>query len=249
MINQETFERAKVKVLLGQNGQHGFGTLKEKTIHQIMKLYYAPNEDMHEVPVNGYIADIFTGREIIEIQNGNFNKMRDKLSSFLPEYDVTVVYPIPHTKWLLWVDEMSGEVSKKHKSPKTGNGYLAFPELYKIKSFLTDPHLHFRFPLLDMEEYRLLNGWSSDKKKGSSRYDRVPVAFHEEIVIDNVRDYLQFVPYDLEDGFSNAEFAKKAKLRKDESTVVLHILFSLGVLERVGKKGNAFLYAVAEEYA
>ena len=127
MINQETFERAKVKVLLGQNGQHGFGTLKEKTIHQIMKLYYAPDEDMHEVPVNGYIADIFTGTEIIEIQNGNFNKMRDKLSSFLPEYDVTVVYPIPHTKWLLWVDEMSGEVSNKHKVPKIGNGYLALP--------------------------------------------------------------------------------------------------------------------------
>lgn len=249
MINQETFERAKVKVLLGQNGQHGFGTLKEKTIHQIMKLYYAPIEDMHEVPVNGYIADIFTGTEIIEIQNGNFNKIRDKLASFLPEYDVTVVYPIPHTKWLLWVDEMSGEVSSKHKSPKTGNGYLAFPELYKIKSYLSDPHLHFRFPLLDMEEYRLLNGWSRDKKRGSSRYDRVPVAFHEEIVIDSVRDYLQFVPYDLEDGFSNVEFAKKAKLRKEQSTVVLHVLFSLGLLKRVGKKGNAFLYAVADEYA
>lgn len=249
MIDREIFERAKVKVLLGQNGQHGFGTLKEKTIHQIMKLYYAPNEDMHEVPINGYIADVFTGTEIIEIQNGNFNKMREKLASFLPEYDVTVVYPIPHTKWLLWVDEMSGEVSGKHKSPKTGNGYVAFPELYKIKSFLADPHLHFRFPLLDMEEYRLLNGWSKDKKRGSSRYDRVPVSFHEEIVVDSIRDYLQFVPFDLEDGFSNAEFAKRAKLKKEESNVVLNVLFSLGILKRIGKKGNAYLYAVAGEYA
>ena len=144
---------------------------------------------------------------------------------------------------------MSGEISGKHKSPKTGNGYVAFPELYKIKSFLADPHLHFRFPLLDMEEYRLLNGWSKDKKRGSSRYDRVPVSFHEEIVVDSIRDYLQFVPFDLEDGFSNAEFAKRAKLKKEESTVVLNVLFSLGILKRIGKKGNAYLYAVAEEYA
>ena len=96
-IDQERFERAKIKVLLKQNGQHGFGTLKEKTIHQIMKLYYAPNEDFHEVPVNGYIADIYDGKEIIEIQNANFNKMREKLTAFLPEYNVTIVYPTTHT--------------------------------------------------------------------------------------------------------------------------------------------------------
>ena len=33
---------------------------------------------------------------------------------------------------------------------------------------------------LDMEEYRLLNGWSRDKKRGSHRYDRIPLDFIEE---------------------------------------------------------------------
>lgn len=247
-VEQERFERAKIAVLLKQNSQHGFGTLKEKTVHQIMKLYYAPNEDYHEVPVNGYIADIYTGKEIIEIQNGNFNKMRDKLKAFLPEYDVTIVYPIPHNRWLLWLDEESGEISSKRKSPRIGSGYTAFSELYKIKSFLNDPHLHFRFPLLDMEEYRLLNGWSKDKKRGSSRYDRVPIAFYDEVIIDSVRDYLQFIPYDLNENFTNIEFAKKAHIHKDDSATVLLILYSLGILNRVGKKGNAFIYSIAEEY-
>ncbi len=50
---------------------------------------------MQEIPVAGYIADIFTGEEIIEIQTGNFNKMRDKLNTFLPQYPVTIVYPVP----------------------------------------------------------------------------------------------------------------------------------------------------------
>ena len=50
-----------------------------------------------------------------------------------------------------------------------------------------------------MEEYRLLNGWSRDKKRGSSRYDRIPSRLVEEVCIDSVRDYMQFVPYELEE--------------------------------------------------
>jgi len=40
--------------------------------------------------------------------------------------------------------------------------------------FLKDPNIRFKFVLVNMEEYRLLNGWSRDKKKGSTRYDRIP---------------------------------------------------------------------------
>lgn len=83
-MNKEAFEQAKIKVLLKQHDPHGFGTLQEKTVHAVMKLYYEPNEDYHEVPIEGYIADIYTGEQIIEIQNGNFNRLRDKLQVFLP---------------------------------------------------------------------------------------------------------------------------------------------------------------------
>lgn len=31
--------------------------------------------------------------------------------------------------------------------------------------FLKDPNIRFKFVLVNMEEYRLLNGWSRDKKK------------------------------------------------------------------------------------
>ena len=67
-MDRDAFERAKLKVLLKQNDPHGFGTLKEKTVHAVMKLYYEPDEDYHEVPIEGYIADIYTGERIIEIQ-------------------------------------------------------------------------------------------------------------------------------------------------------------------------------------
>ena len=53
-----------------------------------------------------------------------------------------------------------------------------------------------------MEEYRLLNGWSNDKKKGSSRFDRIPMALVEEVEINCPGDYMQFVPYDLQEQFT-----------------------------------------------
>ena len=240
------FEQAKEQVIGIERQRLGIGTLSEKTVHAILKRYYAPDEDMHEIPIENYVADIYTGKEIIEIQTGQFNRMRDKLTTFLKEYPVTIVYPIPRQKWLVWIDEESGELSKPHKSPAKGTPYQAFKELYKIKMFLKDPNLRLKFALIDMEEYRLLNGWSKDKKKGSCRYDRIPSRLAEEVSVENVRDYLQFVPYDLEEPFTSEQFAKAAHIRKPLAQTVLNILTYVECVERVGKEGNSYLYSVKE---
>lgn len=248
MSEQENllFEQAKKQIIGVNRTRQGIGTLSEKTVHAILKLYYAPDTDMHEIPIDNYVADIYTGKEIIEIQTRQFNRMRDKLTAFLKEYPVTIVYPIPREKWLVWIDEESGELSKPRKSPVRGNAYMAFPELYKIKMFLKDPNLHLKLVLLDMEEYRLLNGWSRDKKKGSDRFDRIPSRLAEEVCVDELRDYMQFIPYAIEEPFTSVQFAKAAHIRKPLAQVVLNILTHVECVERVGKKGNSILYRVRE---
>lgn len=243
-MDVKRFEEVKNHFLTIQRERYGIGTLQEKTVHGILKDYYAPDKDMQEIPINGYVADIYTGEEIIEIQTANFNKMRDKLESFLPEYQVTVVYPIPHIKWLSWIDEETGACSPLRKSPVKGNIYKAFYELYKIKAYLNHPNLRLCFPLLDIEEYRLLNGWSRDKKKGSCRYDRIPIAMADEIKLECVQDYMQLIPYELSEPFTVSEFAKTVKIKKNDAGTVLHILNYLGVIKHCGKRGRAYLYCV-----
>ena len=201
---------------------------------------------MQEIPIEGYVADIYTGKEIIEIQTANFNKMREKLTCFLEQYPVMIVYPIPKVKWLCWIDEETGECSLPRKSPAKGTVYKAFFELYKIKSFLPNPNLKLCFPLLEIEEYRLLNGWSKDKKKGSCRYDRIPLKLVEEVRFERVEDYLQLVPYDLKEPFTVAEFAKAVKERKEVAGVVLRILNYLHVIERCENRGKAYTYRVVD---
>ncbi len=243
---RERFEAARSKIVGLERERHGIGTLAEKTVHAILKNYYAPNEDFHEVPIENYVADIYIDGRIIEIQTRNFNTMRGKLETFLKQYPVTIVYPVPNVKQLIWIDEETGELSKKRRSPVKGNIYAIFKELYKIKLFLKNPNLHLRLVLLDMEEYRLLNGWSKDKKKGSTRYDRIPTALVDEITIDCLQDYLQFLPYDLPEEFTTADFAKKVKITRAVSQVTLNLLHHVGVVERVDKQGNAYVYRVVE---
>ena len=245
-MDAERFIQVKENFIASARERYGIGTLQEKTVHGILKDYYAPDKEMQEIPVSGYVADIFTGTEIIEIQTANFNKLRDKLTVFLAEYPVTVVYPIPRVKWLSWMDEETGECSPLRKSPVKGTVYRAFYELYKIKSFLPDPNLRLCFPLLDIEEYRLLNGWSKDKKKGSCRFDRIPVALIDEVRFERIEDYMQLIPYDLQEPFTVAEFAKAVKIRKEEAQTVLHILHYLNLIERCGKKGRSFAYTVKD---
>lgn len=245
MEDRQAFAAARDQVVGVQRKRQGIGTLSEKTVHAILKNYYAPSQQQ-EIPVDRYVADICTGSQIIEIQTRNFNVMRDKLQCFLQLYPVTIVYPVPNKKWIIWIDEESGELSEPRKSPVTGNVYSVFRELYRIKGFLKNPNLHFKVVLLDMEEYRLLNGWSRDKKRGSARYDRIPTELVKEISIDCLQDYLQFLPFDLPEQFTSAEFARAVHITKPLAQVSLNLFHYVGVVERVGKKGNSFLYTVKD---
>lgn len=246
MPDQQAFQAAKDKIIGVDRQRLGIGTLSEKTVHAILKNFYEADEDHQEIPIDNYVADIYHDGEIIEIQTRQFNKMRNKLSAFLPLYPVTIVYPIPREKWVIWIDQESGELSKPRKSPKKGNPYMVFPELYKIKMFLKNPNLRLKLVLLDMEEYKLLNGWSKDKKKGSSRYDRIPTQLIEEVEINCIKDYMQFVPYELEGEFTVKDFGKAAHIPASLAGTTVNILYYIGVINRTGKKGNAYLYTIHE---
>ena len=242
--NNIQFQTAKEKVMGTIRERTGIGTLSEKTLHAILKYYYEPDPDKQEIPIDRYVADIFTGQEIIEIQTSQFNRMRDKIDTFLPKYPVTIVYPIAREKWLHWIDPETGEITEKRKSPKKGNEYMGFAELYKIKKYLKESNLKIIFLLLDVEEYKFLDGWGNHKKNHASKYDRIPLGIYKEIVIEKEEDYMQFIPYDLEDGFTSRTFAKAAHIPQSLVTIVLYILDYMEVVERTGKEGKAYLYRV-----
>ena len=241
-LNQKRFQEAKDKIIGKNRDRQKIGTLSEKTIHAVVKNYYEPDINKQEIAIDGMFADIFTGSEIIEIQTRSFDKLRKKLDRFLPLYPVTVVLPIPDTKWIFWIDPDTGECSKKRKSPKKGTPYQAFLELYKIKPYLKKAGLTIKFLFMDMEEYKLLNGWSKDRKHGSERFDRIPLSLTREYTFSNPMDYMSLFPENIPVTFTSRELASFLKISSRHCNVFLNITFYLGLVNRIGKKGNAYIY-------
>lgn len=236
------FHEACDKIINKQRQKNGIGTLGEKTLHAVLKYYFEPFEDNQEIKLGGYVADIAGENGVIEIQTQNFNALRKKLEAFLEYSNVTVVYPIAKIKYLSWIDVETGEKSKRRKSPKNGTIYDCFKELYKIKYTLDNPRMNICLVFLEMEEIRYLNGWSNDKKKGSTRCDRMPIDIVEEIHFNNPNDYAICVPEGLADEFTSNDFAKCAKIRLKNAQTTLNILSYLGVVVKCGKKGKNILY-------
>lgn len=241
-MNPDLFSLCCDKVVHGEVIRDGIGTLSEKTLHAVLKNYFEPDTTYHEVKIGKHYADIYNAHGITEIQTKQFNKLRNKLDVFLKNYVVTIVFPVASEKTLYWVDQETGEISKGRKSPKRGSVYSIFPELYKVKSLLKHNNIRFCITLVHIEEYRFLNGWSRDGKKGSTCSDRIPTKLVEERYITCVQDYLQFIPHDLPSQFDSREFATKAKIPISLAQTVLHILTEVCAVKRVGKRGRSILY-------
>lgn len=242
ILDKQLFEQVCDEVIGQQKGMNGIGTLGEKTVHSVIKSYLSPNTINHEIKVGSFVADICTGNEIIEVQTRNFDKLRRKLAAFLAVAPVTIAYPIPSIKWIRWVNPQTGEISPPRKSPKLGTPYAIFPELYKIKNYLINPNLTLKIIMINLEEYRFLDGWSQDKKKGSTRCDRIPTELVSELEITNQEEYRFLIPNTLEEKFTSKDFKKASGLPIGQAQTALNILHYVGAVDRIGKKGNSYIY-------
>ena len=246
-MDKTAFYNACNKIVGADRQRKGIGTLGEKTLHAVLKNYYEPHEENHEIKVGRFVADIVGEQGVIEIQTRSFGSLLEKLDNFLEFCEVTVVYPLPALKYVSWLDMETGELSPKHKSPKKCRIYDAFKEIIRIKYALDNPRFHLVLCFLEVDEIRFLNGWSENKKRGSSRCDRIPKDIIEEVRFDCVQDYKHFIPDGLPEEFTSAHYAKACKINKQLASNGLNILNYLGLVERVGKKGNSFIYKVVEK--
>ena len=246
-MDKQLFYDACEKIIGKARSDKGIGTLGEKTLHAVLKNYYEPHEDNQEIKVGRFFADIVGEQGVIEIQTRNFGSLLEKLDNFLEFCDVTVVYPLPALKYVAWLDMDTGEIGEKHRSPKKCRIYDAFQEIIRIKYALDNPRFHLVLCFLEIDEIRYLNGWSENKKRGSSRCDRIPKDIIEEVRFDCVQDYRKFLPEGLPEEFTSAHYAKACKINRQLASSGLNILNYLGLVERIGKKGNSYIYKVVEK--
>ncbi len=241
-INRAHFFNIIYNTTFDIHERYNIGTYKEKKLHIILKKYFEPDDMFHETPTNGYIADIRREGVITEIETSGFTGLSGKLKAYLPEYKVNLVYPITSKKYVSWIDTDSSDISKRHLSPKRENVYDGLFELVKILPYLKSENLTILFPILEIDEYRLLDGWSYNKKRGSHRFERMPTNLIDIIKIASDDDYIKYIPDDCQEGFGSKEFDKSDKIDRGTASAVLKVMEARGVLTRLVNKGRAFQY-------
>ena len=220
----------------------GIGTLREKTLHAVLKYYYEPHCENHEITIGQYVADIVDENGIIEIQTAHLSPLKAKLTAFLEVCPVTVVHPVACKRRLLWINPQTGDVSAPRRAPCKDPRAEIFLELCRVRDFLKCPNLTFCFPLLEIDEYRFLNLKQKNPHKKASRLDKIPTSIHDEWMFQSLKDYFAYLPAGLPLQYDSAMFAKKAQAAVSTARIMLNVLNTLGIVKRIGKKGNSYLY-------
>ncbi len=247
-IRRASFLQLAYEASLHAHSRFNIGTYKEKTLHRVLKNYFESDVALQEVPVEGFVADIYDGSGIIEIQTSGFASLKEKLEAFLPLCPVTLVFPIAKTKWISWIEPDSAVIGKKNRSPKNGKIFDVVPEMIFIRDFLTHENLTVRAVLLEIDEYRMLNGRrSKSRKRGSTRYERMPVDLFEIYDFRCAADFTSLLPFVEGEVFTAKQLCAEMKYKGRAVSAVMRVLMDVGAIERVGKEGNAYLYRVCTQ--
>ena len=248
------FLRIAGEELSREKQRDGIGLLAEKRLHSVLKRWVLDDFSCHEVKIEGggdrrrkFVADVLTpAGEIFEVQTGKLYPMQKKLSFYIEEtaHPVTVVRPLLAIKYISWLSRESGEVCARKKSPKKQTPLHALAELKPFLSLVGTPRFSMLLPLLEVEEFRFLDGWGKGGKRGSHRYELIPVALLDTVTLREKADYVALFPKDerLDVPFTAKAFGKVSRLAGYLLYDALAVFEALGVIEKCGKEGRAALY-------
>lgn len=239
--------------LFREKERDGIGLLAEKRLHSVLKRWICDDFSCHEVRVfdkdgkkSRFVADVLTeDGEIFEVQTGKLYPMRKKLAFYMEStaHSVTVVHPLLAQKYITWIGE-GGEVTPRKRSPQHQTALWGIAELKPYLSYLGDPRFSLLLPLIEVEEFRLLDGWGKGGKRGSHRYELMPLSLFDVCHLKTTEDYAALFPQDplLSTPFTAKSFGKQTGLRGYALYDVLAVFEGLGVIEKCGKEKRAALY-------
>ncbi|MCI8611964.1 MAG: hypothetical protein HFE66_08640 [Clostridiales bacterium] len=234
------------EVLLQNHERYNIGTYRERSQHLILKHYFEPDSDRHEIPLEGYIADIYSEAGVIEIQTSSFGALQSKLEAFLRNYPVTLVYPSAIKKRIIWTDPETGTTSVGAFRNFQRTRFSILSELFSISAFFAHPHLHILQLLTAASDYKLLDGFGKDRKGRATKTDTIPEELLEIVSLRDRGDILQMLPFFSGQTITNAEMAKAFGMRGMKLWRAVKFLEKIEVLYRSGKKGNSILYTIAD---
>ena len=219
----------------------GIGTYRESSLHRSLKFRYA-DSGKTEISIGGYVCDgLSDDGELIEVQTGSFGPLKNKIKALSQDKKVRIIYPVVVNKYIELYDT-EGNLLYRRKSPLKGCIWDVFGALLYAPELCTASNVTIELSLLDIAEKRVNDGKGPWRRRGVTLGDKVPIAWHESIIIKKPYDYNIFVPFDRGISFSVKDLSEKAKIKQPLARKCLYVLNKAGLIEKTGKNGKAILY-------
>jgi len=221
---------------------HEIGTLNEGPLHAALKAWYARPSDRLEVAVDGFVVDIVRGELLIEIQTAGFSTVRQKLDALTAAHPVRLVYPIAREKWIVKLaKEGQGRLSRR-KSPKRGAFEHLFGELVSLPRLLSSANFSLEVLLIQEEEVRRHDGKRAWRRRGWVTHERRLLDVVDRRLFETPEDVGALLPPDLAEPWATSDLAVAIGERRRVAQQMAYCLRKMGIVEPVGKRGNAILY-------
>ena len=220
------------------------GTKNESSLHRTLKFQYAGPEGKTEVETGGYVADgIRKDGEYIEVQTGSFAPLKKKVKEFAAHGKVRIIHPIAAAKKIeVYAPGRGKKPLYSRKSPQKKSLWNLFDALVHAPELPLTRGLTIEVVMVDITEKRVKDGKGSWRRKGISLKDRSLSAWHESVLFKKPADFLQFVPFKKKEEFTCASLAERENVDLSTAQKVLYVLNKLKVVDRIGKKGNSWVY-------
>lgn len=214
----------------------------ESDLHKALKFRYAGPDGETEVTRGSYVCDGISGNgEIIEVQTGSFGPLKEKIKALAAVSPVRIVHPVIISKYIECLDSR-GSLLHRRKSPRHGSEWDLFKALVYAPDLPALPALTIELVLLDISECRVRDGQGSWRRRGDRITGKKITAWHKTLELRNLRDYERFLPFKKGERFTAKSLGEKAGIRAELARKTLYVLTRLGLAEKAGKTGNAWIY-------
>lgn len=220
--------------------------MTEQSLHEQLKEFYAREVGYVESKHGNYRVDVIRGDLLIEIQTSSFSNIRDKLKTLLRENRVRLVHPIADEKWIVKINSKGEKISKR-KSPKKGRLEEIFYELVYLPNLFMNPNFELEVVTVDIEEYWIDDGKGSWRRKRWSIHDKKMLELNNRWLFSSPRDFFSLIPDTLPSEFTSIMLAKETGLSKRLAQKMLYCLANMEAINRIGRKGKAYLYKINQE--
>lgn len=223
-------------------------TWNEGPLHAALKAWYAHPGDAFEVGVDGFIIDIVQGDLLVEIQTQGFAKIKRKLRTLVKSHPVRLIYPIAREKWIVKLDENKQHEISRRKSPKRGSIVQLFDELVSFPRLLAEHNFSLEVAFIHEEEVRYHDPSRRWRRHGWVTHARRLLKVVEQRRFEKPADFYDTVPASLQGSFTTADLAAAIPGGPRLARRMAYCLREMGVIDPVGKRGNANLYTRAAEF-